>query len=124
MALVIIQEAVSKGCRKFVACKAVGMTLRTIQRWIRQPQDQRRGPLTAPSNKLTIDERELIIKTSISAEFRNLSPHQIVPKLADTGVYIASESSFYRVLKSEKLNAHRGHSKPRLLERPRALEAV
>jgi putative transposase len=29
-----------------------------------------------------------------------LSPSKIVPKLADEGRYIASESSFYRVLKA------------------------
>jgi transposase InsO family protein len=31
-----------------------------------------------------------------------------VPALADMGIYVGSESSFYRILKDEKLDAHRG----------------
>jgi transposase InsO family protein len=44
-------------------------------------------------------------------EFRNLSPKQIVPRLADRGQYIASESSFYRLLREKKQLAHRGKTK-------------
>ena len=65
-----------------------------------------------------------IIKTSITQEFVSLSPHQIVPKLADRGIFLASESTFYRVLKSEKMSVHRGHSKPRIVARPRSYEAI
>jgi len=39
-----------------------------------------------------------------------MPPCQIVPTLADEGKYIASESTFYRVLKEEKLQHHRGRS--------------
>ncbi|MBT3785394.1 IS3 family transposase [bacterium] len=38
---------------------------------------------------------------------------QIVPRLADEGTYIASESSFYRVLKANGELKHRGRSKKR-----------
>lgn len=51
-----------------------------------------------PSNKRTDEERELIVATSNEGRYK---PSQIVPKLADEGVYIASESSFYRVLSAE-----------------------
>lgn len=37
-------------------------------------------------------------------------PTQIVPKLVDKGAYIASESTFYRVLREEKMQHHRGRS--------------
>ena len=50
----------------------------------------------------------------------NTSPHQIVPRLADRGEYLASESSFYRVLKTEQLLAHRGRATPSHRARPRA----
>jgi transposase InsO family protein len=53
-------------------------------------------------------------------EFCNASPHQIVPRLADRGEYLASESSFYRVLKTEQLLAHRGRATPAHRARPRA----
>ena len=42
-----------------------------------------------------------------------MPPHQIVPKMADQDNYIASESTLYRILKAEKLDAHRGRSKPK-----------
>lgn len=44
-------------------------------------------------------------------EHVDLTPHQIVAKLASEGVYIASESSFYRVLREEKMLKHRSKSK-------------
>jgi len=50
--------------------------------------------------------------------FRELAPSQIVPILAEEGVYVASESSFYRVLRQEKLLAHRERSRPRHHGRP------
>ena len=43
--------------------------------------------------------------------FSNLPPKKIVPKLADEGIYIASESSFYRVLKAADQLKHRNKSK-------------
>ncbi len=39
-----------------------------------------------------------------------MPPCQIVPTLADRGEYIASESTFYRVLHEEKMQNHRGRS--------------
>ena len=35
------------------------------------------------------------------------APSQIVPQLADEGVYLASESSFYRVLHAASQQQHR-----------------
>ena len=40
--------------------------------------------------------------------FAALPPTQIVPILADEGQYLASESSFYRVLRSRNQLTHRG----------------
>jgi len=120
----LIAEAVRSGCRQALACEAFNLKERTVQRWQLSPSDGRCGPTTTPRNKLTEVERALIIKTSVSQTCVNLSPHQIVPKLADEGIYIASESTFYRVLNAEKLNQHRGHSKPRLIEKPKPFEAM
>ena len=120
----LVVEAVASGCRQDQACEVFGINPRTIQRWKLTSCDGRHGPTTSPKNKLTIVERENIIKTAVSAEYVNLSPHQIVPKLADAGLYLASESTFYRLLNTEKLNAHRGLTKPRLVERPKAYQAT
>lgn len=59
-----------------------------------------------------------------ATEFQDKSPHQIVPTLADRGQYVASESSFYRVLKAEELLTPRGRAKPRCVAKPRALTAT
>jgi putative transposase len=45
------------------------------------------------------------------AEFQRLPPKQIVPTLADRGLYITSESTFYRVLQEEGLLKYRGKAK-------------
>lgn len=122
--LLLVTEAVASGCSQHRACEAFNLEERTLQRWQKNATDGRCGPIKAPANKLTIAERELVIKTSVCSEFVNLSPHQIVPKLADKGIFIASESTFYRIMKEESLTAHRGHSKPRVVVKPMAYEAV
>jgi putative transposase len=46
---------------------------------------------------LSIEEKAEIITVVKQEEYADLPPTQIVPKLADKGTYIASESTFYRV---------------------------
>ena len=48
-----------------------------------------------------------------SHEYRDLPPKQVVPRLADDGRYIGSESTIYRILRAEGQDAHRGRAKPR-----------
>jgi putative transposase len=100
-------------------------SVRTLQRWEKDRDlgDQRRGPSAATQNQLSEAERIRVIEVANSVEFRNLSPSQIVPKLADQGVYLASESSFYRILNKAALGAHRANSKPRINMRPVAVTA-
>jgi len=64
------------------------------------------------------------VAIATSREFMDLSPRQIVPKLADKGMYLASESSFYRVLKERSLLKHRGKSKEPIKNRPKPLVAI
>ena len=110
----LIDKAIESGARLKKAATTMGISARTIIRWRQKGggQDQRKGPLTAPANKLSKQERQQILDISNSAPFRDLSPKQIVPKLADQGVYMASESTFYRVLKEHAMLAHRQASKP------------
>jgi transposase InsO family protein len=51
-----------------------------------------------------------VIEIANSPEFRDLSPKQIVPRLADQGSYVASESSFYRILREAQQLEHRERS--------------
>lgn len=114
MILDLVAEAVRDGARQEKACDVVGVDLRTLERW-RKPataEDRRRGPRTEPVNKLTLAERARVVATATAPEYRDLSPKQIVPQLVDQGRYLASESTFYRVLREERLMARRERSRP------------
>ncbi len=118
----LVTDAVAQGARQHTACEMVGVAARTLQRWQHPAtaEDGRRGPRTAPRHTLSQREREQIVAVAARPEFCNTSPHQIVPRLADRGEYVASESSFYRVLKTAHLLAHRGRATPSHRARPRA----
>jgi putative transposase len=94
----------------------LGISSRTYQRWTKDgkiKEDQRahvkRKP---PKNKLTDKEKQRILAVCNSKEYAGDTPHTIVPKLMDDkGIYVASESSFYRVLREYKQLTHRRISK-------------
>lgn len=124
--LSLIAEARTAGARLAPACDVLELSLRTVQRWLRNPEDgdQRRGPNSQPPNKLTPQEAAKIVEIATSREYRDLSPNQIVPKLADKGIYLGSESSFYRILHRERLQNHRGGARPPRHSRPAPLVAT
>lgn len=110
-----ISEAVAAGARKRPACEEAGISLRTFQRWTQGPEiseDKRsKAQRPGPANKLSEQERTQILEICNQPEYANLPPSQIVPRLADKGVYLASESSFYRILKEAEQLHHRGRAK-------------
>ena len=121
MIIDLIDQAVASGARLEKAADIMGLSARTIIRWRQQDggEDQRKGPSRAPANKLSEPERQQILEIANSAPFRDLSPKQIVPQLADQGVYLASESTFYRILKEHQMLTHRQASKPAVSHRPK-----
>lgn len=97
------------------ACLEATLPLRTYRRWFKKgtvQQDKRpdivRG---APANKLSETEKQQVLDICNEREYNHLPPSQIVPKLLDKGRYLASESTFYRILKSEGQLAHRGKAR-------------
>lgn len=123
----LINSASESGARQAAACEIIGISAKTFQRWSRAEnhQDGRLDVKHTPKKKLTALERQRIISVANEPANAHLPPSQIVPKLADEGLYIASESSFYRVLKAEKQLAHRQKSTPkRQIKKPRALMAT
>jgi len=110
--LQLVEEAVAAGSRRGPACRVLGVSVRTAERWqSRGIEDGRRGPNTMPANALSASEREAFVEAANSPEFRDLSPHQIVPRLADRGVYLGSESTLFRLLRQRDMVHHRGRSK-------------
>lgn len=120
----LMAEAQSSGARREKACEILGVSLRTVERWMTRPEDQRKGPKTKPKIALSERERTEVLSIANSAEFANLPPCQIVPRLADQGTYIASESTFYRILNAENMLTHRTKSRPRRHEKPEELLAT
>ena len=109
----MIQGLIETAVRRAAACQLLGLSVRTVERWRAAPaaEDARHGPHHQPANALTPAERRTILATVTSAAYRDLSPHQIVPLLADTGRYLGSESTLYRILRAEALLQHRGRAK-------------
>jgi len=124
--IMLTEEARMSGARQSQACKIIGISSRTLQRWQQDnAHDGRIDVKHAPANKLTKMERQRIIRTANKSEYADLPPGKIVPKLADEGVYIASEATFYRVLKEANQLQHRQKAKPdRQVKKPRALTAT
>ena len=123
-----IDEACIAGARQLKACVVLGISPRTLQRWQEdgQVKADSRGISdvhSKPHNKLSLLEQERILEIANSQEFSHLSPNQIVPMLADRGQYVASESTFYRVLRDANQMTHRGKAKPPTRKRPLPLLA-
>ena len=99
MILTAIDEAQRSGARLATACDVVGVSARTVERWRGTPDgvDQRRGPRMRAANGLSMAEERLLVDVMTCPRFRRLSPKQLVPALADEGLYLASESTCYRV---------------------------
>ena len=124
-ALEIFDAGMAAGARaqELAALLSVGLT--TLQRWRRQfagngdGLDRRKGSHRQVSHRLTEEERQRILLTCNQPEFSALPPGQIVPALADQGVYIGSERSFYRVLHDHGQAHHRGRARPP--QEPRAV---
>lgn len=108
-----VNEAVAAGACLERSCAIANLSTRTYERWRADPDsdDGRHGPNTRPPNALTDQERADVLVLANRPEHRDLSPKQIVPKLADAGRYFASESTFYRLLKAEGQLVHRGKAK-------------
>ena len=107
----LIDEAVQEGARRSRACEELGVSMRTVQRWQHTPEDGRLQPHhEAPANKLSEAERQAVLDAANRVGYASLTPHQIVPKLADEGIYLASESTFYRVLKAAGQGQRRGRA--------------
>ena len=114
-AVELINEARESGARLAPACRILALTARTYQRWTqggevdhdRRPDALRRRP----DHALSEEERRGILDMCNEERFSSSPPSQIVPKLADEGIYLASEATFYRVLKADEQQHHRSRAK-------------
>ena len=111
--LTLIGQSCDSGARLQKACALIGLGARTVQRW-RHPKNQQgdlrvgdKRRITVPPNKLSEAERQAALELLNSEQFKDLPPSQIVPRLADQGLYVASESTLYRLLREVGQLSHR-----------------
>ena len=114
-AVALIEEAVHAGAHRARACTELGLTARTLERWTQGgavKADGRPGASRpVPANKLSESERATVLAIVNTSRFASLPPTQIVPRLADEGRYLASESTVYRILREADQLQHRGRAK-------------
>ena len=129
--LSLIEQACLAGARLHMACALIGLSARTVQRWqtpIVAAGDHRVQALrtqAVPPNKLSDDEKAAVMRVLNSAEFKDLPPSQIVPRLADRGRYLASESTMYRLLhETGQMTRRHLERAPRQVSKPPALVAT
>jgi putative transposase len=72
--------------------------------------EQRHGPHPPPANALSLAERAALLATVTACRTPTSPPNQIVPRLADAGQYLASESTIYWALREAEQLAHRGRA--------------
>lgn len=119
-----IHTAHAAGARLRLACEIVGIDVRTLQRWQRNDglvsgDGRPRAVRPPPDHALCPAERAELLRVANEPRFADVPPTRIVPALADEGIYLASESTFARVLREHGQSSHRGRAKaPRAVRPP------
>jgi len=109
----LIQEAVESGARVRPACEVLEITVRTYQRWKKDPRgDRRKIASRRNARRLSEAEEKKIIEVCCSPEYADVSPYAIYADLLDKGIYLASVSTMYRLLRAGNLLHHRGDYRP------------
>jgi hypothetical protein len=122
----LIGEANAGGAGLVSAYGEISIYLRTLKRWRKaflsdgDGKDRRIGSPRDVVHRLSEEERQRILLTYNQPEYASLPPGQIVPALADQGLFIGSESSFYRVL-HQAGKCHRRGRRARLPQEPRSV---
>lgn len=118
-----IQLAQAAGARLQTACQTAGITVRTLQRWqacegLVSGDGRPQAARPVPAHALSPAERAEVLRVANEPRFADVPPARIVPMLADEGTYLASESTFARVLREHAQAAHRGRAKAPQASRP------
>jgi len=94
-----VNETLGAGACLRKICEELGISMRTVQRWQKDPAgDKRKGSARNVRNKMSESEKREILEVVNLPEYRNLAPAEIVAILAENGLYLASERTIYRIL--------------------------
>ena len=101
-----------------MACRELGIDIRTRQRWLKDAAEggvntdgRKDAERKKPVGALSEEERERVLEIADSPEYASKAPAQIVATLADKGEWVASESTFYRILHEKNQQHNRGKAK-------------
>ena len=97
-----VDTAIAAGATQTRCVEVLGLSDRTLQRWRLHPEDAPDGRTTAvhiPPNTLSEEKRAEVLRLCNLPENASKPLSQIVAELADEGIYLASESTFYRILR-------------------------
>jgi transposase InsO family protein len=107
-----IEGAKQNGISERCICRLIGIQPKTPQNWRREGlKDRRKGSARHVPHRLSPEEEQEFYDIANSAEFSDRTPEQIVATLATRGIYQASASSLYRILRKRGALRHRRESK-------------
>jgi putative transposase len=95
-------ELVDAGVDTRRACKLVGRP-RSTHYWRPRPRPvgpRQRVPRPAPANALSVPERARVLALLRDPSFVDKSPAQVWARLLDDGIYLCSQSTMYRILRT------------------------
>ncbi len=106
------------------ACALAGRSKATHYRAIAGPIYGPRKPRDTPSNALSEDERDLVLRLLRGPAYRDLAVAQVWAMLLDEGMYLCSQSTMHRLLREAGENrdrrrqrTHPAKTKPHLVAR-------
>jgi uncharacterized membrane protein YccC len=124
----LVDEARQAGARQAAACSEIGIDAKTYWAWKQDAMSDRRPMVERPPqpHALTDAERCEILEQCHWPEFASVPPAQVIARLLDEeGRYVASASSFYRVLRRAGEQQRRGRAAPpRQMGPPRRHQAT
>ena len=116
------RELISEGCRPTLTCRSLSVPRSTFYRHRGKTIRASSREKPEPANKISKEDRNAILDLMHEERFIDLTPREIVPCLADNGVYLGSIRSFYRILSENnesierRLQARRVHPVAPILE--------
>ncbi|MEO9224624.1 MAG: IS3 family transposase [Acidimicrobiales bacterium] len=117
-----VDEMVDRGVNRRTACDAVGRSRASHYRQRQAPMHGPPAPRPTPARALTPAEAEHIIDVLVSERFCDQAPAQVWATLLDEGIYLASISVMYRLLRAQSMVRERraqarrpAHVKPELV---------
>lgn len=97
-----VRRVIAGGGRGVDACRALGVSPRTVRRWRRGLVDARTSRAPVVRHAFGARARARLFRLLSASRHRGLSVRQLVPLLADRGIYVASEATLYRMLRARR----------------------